>query len=124
MPAHLKENKKMLAKIVNTETKQCDVFLGTDIEWAKAQGFGELEVEQAFDMQWYLKGYTPEETIAEKNERIRAERQARYIAESDPLRLDYDEALARGQDNVEELKQEWLDSKTKIRNELPYIIGE
>lgn len=58
----------MLAKIVNTETKQCDVFLGTDIEWAKAQGFEELEIEQAFNMQWYLKGYAPEKPAPTKDE--------------------------------------------------------
>jgi len=56
-----------------------------------------------------------------QNEQIRQQRQARYVVESDPLRLDYDEALAREQDNAEELKQEWLASKDKIREELPYI---
>ena len=62
--------------------------------------------------------------IVAHNEQIRIERQARYEKESDPLRLDYDEALARGQDNAEELKKQWLASKDKIREELPYIIGE
>ena len=59
-----------------------------------------------------------------QNEQIRQQRQQRYEAESDPLRLDYDEALAREQDNAEQLKQEWLASKDKIREELPYIVGE
>lgn len=59
-----------------------------------------------------------------QNEQIRQQRQERYVAESDPLRLDYDEALAREQDNAEQLKQEWLASKDKIREELPYIVGE
>lgn len=56
-----------------------------------------------------------------QNEQIRAERQARYVAESDPIRLDYDEALARGSEDAEQLKQEWLASKDRIREELPYI---
>ena len=56
-----------------------------------------------------------------QNEQIRQQRQARYVTESDPLRLDYDEALAREQDNAEELKAQWLASKHKIREELPYI---
>jgi hypothetical protein len=56
-----------------------------------------------------------------KNERIRQQRQARYVSESDPLRLDYDEALARGEDDAEEKKQAWLSSKDKIREELPYV---
>jgi len=56
-----------------------------------------------------------------QNEQIRAKRQARYVAESDPLRLDYDEALARGSEDAEQLKQDWLASKDRIREELPYI---
>lgn len=68
--------------------------------------------------QFILKGEIPAEI---QNERIRAERQARYEAESDPIRLDYDEALAKGQATAETLKQEWLASKDKIREELPYV---
>lgn len=59
-----------------------------------------------------------------QNEQIRQQREARYEVESDPLRLEYDEALAREQDNAEELKQQWLASKDKIREELPYIVEE
>jgi len=62
--------------------------------------------------------------IEARNEQIRAERQARYEKESDPIRLDYDEALARGEESAEDLKQEWLASKDKIREELPYIVEE
>ena len=74
----------MLAKIVNKETKQCDVFLGTDIEWAKAQGFRELEIEQAFNMQWYLKGYAPEKPAPTKEEQEQSRANA-YASEIDPL---------------------------------------
>lgn len=56
-----------------------------------------------------------------RNEEIRQQRQTRYESESDPIRLDYDEALARGESNAEQLKQDWLASKDKIRAELPYI---
>jgi len=58
-----------------------------------------------------------------QNEKIRQQRQARYVVESDPLRLDYDEALARGEETAEQLKQDWLASKDKIREELPYVEG-
>ena len=60
---------------------------------------------------------------APTNEDIRRMRQVRYIAESDPLRLDYDEALARGEEDADELKTKWLNSKDKIREELPYVEG-
>ena len=56
-----------------------------------------------------------------QNEQIRQQRQARYEKESDPIRLDYDEALAREEETAEQLKQEWLASKDKIREELPYV---
>ena len=114
----------MYAKIINEETKQCEVGIGTNSEFYKSIGMTEMDVEQAYNNQWYIKGYAPKESIAEKNEKIRAERQSRYVIESDPIRLDYDEALARKQDNVEELKEQWLASKDKIREELPYIVGE
>ena len=114
----------MYAKIVNEETKLCEVGTGTNVEFYKSIGMVDMEVEQGYDGAWYVKGYAPKESVEEINEKIRLERQKRYIAESDPIRLDYDEALARGQDNAEELKQQWLASKDKIREELPYIIGE
>lgn len=66
----------------------------------------------------------PEPSIEEQNEQIRQQRQARYVVESDPIRLDYDEALAREEETAETLKQEWLASKDKIRKELPYIEDE
>jgi len=56
-----------------------------------------------------------------QNEQIRQQRQARYVAESDPIRLDYDEALARGSEDAEQLRQDWLASKDRIREELPYV---
>lgn len=73
---------------------------------------------------YYKTEKLPEPTIEEQNEQIRIQRQQRYEAESDPIRLDYDEALARGEDTAETLKQEWLASKDKIREELPYIEEE
>ena len=113
----------MFAKIVNEETKQCDVGLGTNAEFYKSIGMTEMDVEQAYNGSWYVVGYAPQPSIEEQNDKIRQQRQSRYVLESDPLRLDYDEALAREQDNAEELKQEWLASKDKIRKELPYIVG-
>lgn len=62
-----------------------------------------------------------QEQIEKQNEDIRQQRQQRYETESDPIRLDYDEALARGEETAEQLKQDWLASKDKIREELPYV---
>lgn len=109
------------AKVINEETKQCEVGLGNNIKFYQSVGMTEMDVEQAYDGNWYVAGYAPQPSIEEQNEQIRQERQARYVAESDPIRLDYDEALARGEETAEQLKQDWLASKDKIREELPYI---
>ena len=66
----------------------------------------------------------PEPTVEEKNENIRLQRQVRFTQESDPLKLDYDEAVARGEEQAEEKKQIWLAKKDQIREELPYITIE
>jgi len=83
-----------------------------------------MDVEQAYNNQWYVEGYAPQPSVEYQNEQISRQRKQRYEKESDPLRLDYDEALARGEDTAEQLKQDWLASKDKIREELPYIEGE
>lgn len=113
---------KKYAKVVNEETKACEVGTGTNTKFYQSIGMSEMKVEQGYDGQWYLNGYAPQATIEHKNEQIRLQRQARFVAESDPLKLDYDEAVARGEETAEEKKQAWLNKKDQIREELPYIV--
>lgn len=54
---------KKYAKVSNNETKQCDVGLGTNIEYYKSLGMTEQEVEQAWNGEWYLKGYAPKKPL-------------------------------------------------------------
>lgn len=68
--------------------------------------------------------YVCEVSIEQQNEAIRATREQLYIQTSDKLKADYDEAVARGAENAEELKTAWLESKDKIREENPYIVEE
>ena len=56
----LEVNMKKYAIIVNNETKACDVALGTDTEYYKSIGMTEMDVEEAYNGQWYLLGYAPE----------------------------------------------------------------
>lgn len=63
-------------------------------------------------------------TDAEKNEAVRAAREARFIAEADALKMDYDEALARHgveDERTAAAKTAWLSKKDEIREALPYI---
>ena len=108
------------AKILNEETKEVSIALGK----TPPADYTEMDVEQAYTGSWYVEGYAPQPSIEYQNEQIRNQRQQRYSSESDPIRYDYDEALARGEQTAETLKQEWLASKDKIREELPYIVGE
>ena len=73
---------------------------------------------EQYDGEYVLKSSVP---VVYKNEQIRQKRQSRFATESDPLKLDYDEAVARGEETAEEKKQTWLNKKDEIRNDLPYI---
>lgn len=48
------------AKVINEETKECMVGLGTNIEYYKSIGMIEQNVEQAYNEGWYLVGYVPQ----------------------------------------------------------------
>lgn len=113
----------LYAREKNSETKEYEVINQED---AKRRLWKKHDVE--FDMKtskWYLAGHipaAPEPTIDEQNEAIRATRELLYVQTSDKLKADYDEAVARGAENTEELKTAWLESKDKIREENPYIV--
>ena len=70
----------MFAKIINETTKECEVGIGTNKNFYKSIGMEEMEVEQAYTGNWYLKGYAPEkpqevinqERIAELKELLAA----------------------------------------------------
>lgn len=70
----------MYAKIVNEETKQVSVGTGTNIAFYKSIGMSDMEVEQAYNGQWYVKGYAPEKSPEEKAAEVRAERDRRIDA--------------------------------------------
>lgn len=62
----------MYAKIINEETKQCEVGLGTNNNFYASISMEEMEVEQDYAGNWYLAGYAPakpEEVLAEEKER-------------------------------------------------------
>ena len=77
----------MYAKIENEETKVCSVGIGTDVEFYRSIGMMEMEVEQAYDGQWYLKGYAPEKTIEQKQAEVRAVRNSYLEKYVDPKQL-------------------------------------
>ena len=67
---------KKYAKVVNKETKLCEVGVGTNTSFYASIGMTEMEVEQAYNGEWYLKGYAPEKpepTIEEQVAKLEAE---------------------------------------------------
>lgn len=71
------------AKVINEETKECQVGVGTNTAFYQKIGMVEMEVEQAYNGIWYVAGYAPEEPEAEK----KAKRKAELIAELAELDL-------------------------------------
>lgn len=51
---------KKYAKVINEETKACDVGLGTNINFYKSLGMKEMEVEESYNGDWYVLGYAPQ----------------------------------------------------------------
>lgn len=61
-------------------------------------------------------------SLSEQNELIRRQREKCFASEADPLKHDYDEALARGQTELAtRLKTQWLAKKDAIRAANPYL---
>ena len=106
----------MYAKIVNEETKQCEVGLGSNIEFYKSIGMIEMEVEQAYNGCWYIKGYAP----AKPQEIINQER----IAELEKYLSDTDWYAIRFADTGEEYPAEIKTARQEARDEISQLRGE
>ena len=48
------------AKVIDENTKVCQVGIGTDTAFYQSLGMAEQDVEQAYNGTWYLKGYSPD----------------------------------------------------------------
>lgn len=70
------------SKVINEETKECDVGIGNDIEYYQSIGMSEQDVDLAYNGIWYLSGYAPEQPLDELKSKKRTEiNQARDAAE-------------------------------------------
>lgn len=77
---------KKYAKVINEETKQCEVGIGTNTNFYKSIGMTEMEVEQAYDGNWYVKGYAPTKPTEVLAQEKRAERN-NLLAKTDKYML-------------------------------------
>lgn len=74
----------MYAKIINEETKEVSIGTGTNSAFYQSIGMTEMEVEQAYNGNWYLAGYAPAKPEPTKEEQQKA-REESYKAEVDPI---------------------------------------
>lgn len=62
---------KVYAQIIDEETKQVNIGTGTNTTFYKSIGMTEMEVEQAYNGSYYLKGYAPTQNLGElKSEKL------------------------------------------------------
>lgn len=116
----------MYAKIIDEETKLCEVGVGTNTAFYESIGMTEMDVEQAHDGQWYVKGYAPAEpTIDERNAAISAQRASEYARLIDPLHAEKTRKTVLGE-WTDELESEYVAQvkalTKKIQDKHPYIV--
>lgn len=73
---------KKYAKIINEETKCCEVGTGTNERFYQSIGMTEMDVQQAYDGLWYLEGYVPEKPVEQKQKEVRDVRNS-YLKDTD-----------------------------------------
>lgn len=115
---------KKYAKIISEETKQCDVGLGTNSSFYQSIGMTEMDVEQAWNWNWYVAGYVPEKTAPTKEE-ISALRDREYTLYVDKItchinRLKDEEQTPEIIAEIEALKQERTAKVEEIKQKYPY----
>lgn len=71
----------MFANIINEQTKEVQIVAGQKM--ISITGATEMEVEQAYNGKWYVKGYAPEKP----EEEIKRERREELLAQLDQLDL-------------------------------------
>lgn len=103
------------AKVINQETKAVEVGLGTNIEFYKSLGMTEMQVEKAWDGNWYVAGYAPikpepsleEQLIAKEHEYGMNRWQREGILAEGSVYSDYAKAKAQElEDLAEQLRQQ------------------
>lgn len=114
----------MYAKIINEETKQCEVGTGTNTKFYESIGMTEIDVEQAYDGQWYVKGYAPVQPEPTEYEKA----QARIaVLKAEIARVDYKQfKYLRGELTTEEWEEvkAYIQARTAEINELESVVDQ
>ena len=119
---------KKYAKVINEETKQCEVGSGTNSAFYQSIGMTEMEVELGYDGDWYLAGYAPVKPAPTKEE-VRQAREEAYIADVDPItchinRLKDEEQTPEVIAEIAALVEERKAKVEEIKQRYPYPVEE
>lgn len=109
-------------KIINEKTNEVSVALGNN----PPSDYVEMDVEQAYDGNWYLVGYVPEKP-APTHEEISALREQAYIKEVDVLHAQKMRKTILGTWTEEDETTYLAEVKARsedIANRYPYIVEE
>ena len=115
---------KKYAKVINEETKLCEVGDGTNSAFYQSIGMTEMEVELGYDGSWYVAGYAPAKPEPTKEEQQKAREEA-YRAEIDPItchinRLKDEEQTAEVIAEIASLVEERKAKVAEIKARYPY----
>lgn len=108
---------KKYAKIVDNNSKKVDVGLGTDTEFYRSIGMEEMNVEQAYNGEWYLSGYAPAKpesvVLAERVKELK-----NLLDESDYKAIKHSEGLITDEEYepIKAQRQAWRDEINELEN--------
>lgn len=106
------------AKVINNEKKTCEVGIGTDGEYFRQLGYRFIEVEEASDGLWYLKGYAPMQPYTPETE-LEIEKLKKELARFDYIGV----KIATGCATIEEYKEE-IAYCEELRKKIRKLSGE
>ncbi len=95
------------SKIINEQTKQCEVGIGTNAAFYESIGMEQMDVEQAYNGTWYLTGFAPKEPEKTYQEK----RLAEYPAIGEQLDMIYWDSVNG--------TAAWVDKITEIKEKYP-----
>ena len=72
------------AKVIDENTKECEVGIGTNEAYYVSLGMSLMDVEEAYNGCWYLTGYAPEEPepTADEIKELRKQYRRKYMDDS------------------------------------------
>ena len=119
---------KKYAKVINEETKLCEVGDGTSFAFYQSIGMTEQEVELGYNGSWYVAGYAPAKPEPTKEEQQKARAEA-YRLEKDPITCQINSL--RDEEQTEEviaeiasLVEERKAKVEEIKQRFPYPVEE